>query len=137
MKELKHDIESYIITISRKGHQSAAPQTVTTSRMKPLTHENDTYRLHEPQAPYSGEAGMEGHLLSSAPADITAPLPGIIVDLKVKVGDTVREGDELAVLEAMKMENSIQSPSSGTVRSVNVLTGDTVSEGTVIITLGI
>ncbi len=67
--------------------------------------------------------------------EISAPLPGIIVDIKVKAGDTVREGQELAVLEAMKMENSIESTKAGTVRSISVSPGDTVSEGTIIMTV--
>ncbi len=131
MKDYKHDIESYIITINRRGQQNSTVQTVTpTVRLKPLNNEaEESKALHEPQASYSNTAP------SGTPTGITAPLPGIIVDLKVKVGDTVRESQELAVLEAMKMENSIQSLSSGIVRSINVSTGDTVSEGTLIMVI--
>ncbi len=131
MKELKHDIESYIITIRRKGRQTDASQDaapLSAPRMKPLSHEShdepESSGLHEPQAPYVSGA-----------MDVTAPLPGVIVGIRVKAGDTVREGQELAVLEAMKMENSIESPRSGTVRSVNVSVGETVSEGNVLITI--
>ncbi len=137
MKELKHDIESYIITIRRKGQQTASAQAVTlsaTPRMKPLT--NESTELHEPQAGYGpGHQDTSGG--SSLTTEITAPLPGIIVAIKVKVGDTIHEGQELALIEAMKMENSIESPRSGTIRSINVSIGDTVSEGKVIITLGV
>ncbi len=129
MKELKHDSESYIITIKRKGQQSSASQTVTSAvpHIKPLIHEAASNELHDQQTTY----GIE----NEAVTEITAPLPGIIVALKVSVGDTVHEGQELAVLEAMKMENSIESPLSGTVRSLSVSLGATVSEGEVLITI--
>ncbi len=127
---MKHDIESYIITIKRRGQQFDDHQTIThaASRLKPMSREHS--ELHDPQADYHHES-----VVSESLTEITAPLPGIIVDLKVKVGDTVHEGDELAVLEAMKMENSIESPHSGTVRSVNISVGESVSEGKLLITL--
>ena len=55
--------------------------------------------------------------------------------VKVNVGDTVKAGDVVAVLEAMKMENEIQSEYDGTVSSVNVSQGDSVLEGTLLVTL--
>lgn len=67
---------------------------------------------------------------------VNSPLPGVIVDIKVKVGDSVREGQVVAILEAMKMENEIQSEYSGTVTSVNVSQGDSILEGAPIVTIG-
>lgn len=77
---------------------------------------------------------------ASAPQDkgevVTAPLPGVILDIKVKVGDVVKAGQTVAVLEAMKMENEIESTASGTVTAVNAGKGDSVLEGAAIITIG-
>lgn len=67
---------------------------------------------------------------------ITAPLPGTITDIKVKVGDTVKDGDSVIILEAMKMQNNIEAECSGTVTSVLVSKGDTVMEGDALITIG-
>lgn len=67
---------------------------------------------------------------------VTAPLPGVILDIKVKVGDVVKTGQTVAVLEAMKMENEIESTASGTVTAVNAGKGDSVLEGAAIITIG-
>lgn len=67
---------------------------------------------------------------------VTAPLPGVILDIKVKVGDVVKAGQTVAVLEAMKMENEIESTASGTVTAVNAGKGDSVLEGAAIITIG-
>ena len=54
---------------------------------------------------------------------INSPLPGVILDLRVKVGDTVKKGDTLLILEAMKMENNIQAPSDGKVAKVSINKG--------------
>ena len=67
---------------------------------------------------------------------ITAPLPGRIISLKVKVGDTVNAGDEVVVLEAMKMENSINSDYSGTVQQILVAEGDNVATDAVLMIVG-
>ena len=67
---------------------------------------------------------------------VDAPLPGVIVSLAVSVGDAVKAGQVVAVLEAMKMENEIQAEWDGTVTAVNVSKGDSVLEGTPVVTIG-
>jgi glutaconyl-CoA/methylmalonyl-CoA decarboxylase subunit gamma len=67
---------------------------------------------------------------------IKSPLPGTILDIYVKVGDTVRTGDKLLTLEAMKMENIINSDKSGKVISVNFKKSDAVMEGDILIEVG-
>ena len=69
-------------------------------------------------------------------AGIKAPLPCVILDIKVKVGDAVTKGQTVAILEAMKMENNINADREGTVVSINVEKGQSIAEGTDIITLG-
>ena len=75
-----------------------------------------------PAAPVSGNA-------------IKTPLPGVIIDVKVKSGDTVKKGDTVVILEAMKMENNINADRAGKVVSVQVAKGDTVADGAVLIVL--
>ncbi len=60
---------------------------------------------------------------------MTAPIPGVINAVKVKAGDQVKAGDELFVLEAMKMNNSIRAPKAGTVANVYVNVGEQVKHG--------
>lgn len=66
---------------------------------------------------------------------VVAPMPGKIVDVKVSVGQSVKEGEVVAILEAMKMENEVVAPSAGTVASVNVTAGNAVETNDVIVTL--
>ena len=67
---------------------------------------------------------------------IVAPLPGKVIDIKVKVGDTVTPGQEVVVLEAMKMENSITSDFGGVVKQILVAVGDNVATDAIIIEVG-
>ena len=67
---------------------------------------------------------------------VKAPLPGTITELKVNVGDTVKIGDIVMVLEAMKMQNNIESEYEGTVTSITVKQGESVMEGAVLMTIG-
>lgn len=60
---------------------------------------------------------------------VTAPMPGNIIDVKVKVGDTVAKDQVIFVLEAMKMENEIVAPKAGQVVAVNISKGDVVNPG--------
>jgi len=65
--------------------------------------------------------------------DIKAPMPGLILEVPVKAGDQVKEGDYLLVLEAMKMENALTAPRDGVVKAVAVAKGDTVNKGQLLI----
>ncbi len=66
---------------------------------------------------------------------VKAPMPGNILDVKVAAGASVKAGDVLVILEAMKMENEIVAPQDGTVASVNVHKGDTVNSGDVLVSM--
>lgn len=65
--------------------------------------------------------------------DIKAPMPGLVLDIKIKAGDTIEEGDTILVLEAMKMENMLKSPGTGTVKAIKVKTGEAVEKGQILI----
>lgn len=75
----------------------------------------------------------------SAPAGagekVTAPMPGNILAINVSAGQTVKSGDVLMILEAMKMENEIMAPKAGKVTSVSVAKGSTVATGDVLCTI--
>ena len=75
---------------------------------------------------------------ASAPAGaktVSAPMPGTILDIKVSAGQSVKAGDILCILEAMKMENEINSHKTGRVGMIAVKTGDAVNTGDVLLTV--
>ena len=72
---------------------------------------------------------------SAGGVQVKAPLPGVVISIAVKVGDTVKASDTVVVLEAMKMENAIHAGRDGKVAAVNVNAGDSVLEGAALITL--
>lgn len=78
------------------------------------------------------QMGMKDALVSKV-NHIKAPMPGLIIDLKVKEGDVVKQNDPLLILEAMKMENIIKSPGDGVVKSVKVKKGNSVEKNQILI----
>ena len=80
-------------------------------------------------APAAAPAGAQGSV------KVESPMPGKILAVKKSVGDTVKSGDVILILEAMKMENEIVAPQDGTVASINVSVGDSVESGATLATL--
>ncbi len=73
--------------------------------------------------------------VAAGSATVAAPMPGKVLEVKVKAGDAVKSGDVLLILEAMKMQNEIMAPADGTVSDVRVSAGSTVNTGDVMIVL--
>lgn len=84
-------------------------------------------------APVQAAAPAAAATVAAGATSVTAPMPGNILDIKVKVGDTVDANTVVIMLEAMKMENEIQAPADGTVTAILVNKGDSVLEGAEIV----
>lgn len=96
--------------------------------------------IEEMQAPAAMSAPAAAPVAPAAAptgdgAQIKAPMPGTILDVKVQNGQRVKKGDVLVILEAMKMENEIQAPCDGTVTGINVRKGDSVETQALICTI--
>lgn len=83
-----------------------------------------------PAAPKAAPAAAAGG------EPVKSPMPGTVLDIPVKVGDAVKSGDTLIVLEAMKMENAIVAPKDAKVVAVHVTKGQSVESGAVLVSLG-
>lgn len=68
-------------------------------------------------------------------SDVTAPMGGKVIDVKVNIGDVVNEGDEVLILEAMKMELPVVAPEGGTVKEIRCKKGDAVEADAVLIAM--
>lgn len=94
------------------------PTSPTAETILPTSH-----RPAQPPTPRVSESERANVLV------VDAPMPGTILEVRVKPGDSVRRGDELCVLEAMKMRNSIRSPRDGQIQEVLATTGRKVAYG--------
>ena len=88
-----------------------------------------------PVAAAAPAAAAAAPAVTGAGEAVTAPMPGNILKVNVNVGDAVKEGQVLVVLEAMKMENEIMAPKNGTVTQVVVSKGSTVDTGAPLVVL--
>ncbi|MBQ7878557.1 MAG: acetyl-CoA carboxylase biotin carboxyl carrier protein subunit [Bacteroidaceae bacterium] len=144
MKEYKYTIngEKYEVAINEVSETSAKvtvngaeynvewekpeekkPVTVT----RPVTPAAAPTATAAPAAQPAAGA-VKGHAIKT-------PLPGVIIDVKVNVGDSVSKGQTVVLLEAMKMENNINADKDGKVAAIQVAKGDTVADGAVLIVL--
>ena len=120
-----HDVESYIITIKRKGTAVQAPAVVASAPA-----------VASVVVPAESQAvEVKSAEVRAAAKAVVSPLPGVVVEVKVAAGDVVKAGQTVAVLEAMKMENDILAECDGMVASVSVKDGDSVLEGAVLLTI--
>ena len=87
------------------------------------------------QAPAPAPAPAPAAAPAGAGEQITAPMPGTILDVKVSAGQAVKSGDVLMILEAMKMENEIMAPHDGTITAVSVAKGSSVESGALLCTI--
>jgi oxaloacetate decarboxylase alpha subunit/pyruvate carboxylase subunit B len=85
-------------------------------------------------APKQESAPEQASLADGTP--LKAPMPGMIVNYEVKVGDSVNEGDTVVILEAMKMQNALPAPATGTVQAINYASGDSVSKNDILCVIG-
>lgn len=122
-------MKSYVITVNGNSYNVTVEEVGGAVASAPVMQ----------AAPVAAPQAAPKAAPAAAPANgtkVEAPMPGTVLKLNVKVGDTVAEGQAVAVLEAMKMENDIPAPCAGKVVSVNVNTGATVETGTVIAVIG-
>ncbi len=80
-----------------------------------------------------GLAGASHH--HEGPTAVAAPMPGLVIGLPVAVGQAVKRGETVVILQAMKMENELRAPRDGTVKEIKVSTGETVAMGQALLTL--
>ena len=116
VEELEGSAASFTPVVTPVTPQTASTKTTAETRAIPTPSAFPGEPKAEPKAAGDG-------------FQVTAPMPGSVLDVKVKEGDSVKEGDTLLILEAMKMENEITAPVSGVVKAIKVSQGATVNTG--------
>ena len=89
-----------------------------------------------PVAEQAATQAAQTPVVAGAGAQLNAPMAGTILDVKVKVGDSVQVGDVVCILEAMKLENEVPATAEGIVKEIKVNNGDSVNNSDVLIVLG-
>ena len=127
--------KKYIVTINGTAYEvlveDADPNAVYTAA--PAAQQKPAPVAEDKPAPAAAPAA------AAVPADgvkVTAPLPGNILKVEVASGASVKKGDILCILEAMKMENEIVAPQDGVVKSVSAAKGSSVNTGDLLFVIG-
>lgn len=114
---------AYSVEIDRKKQIAKTPKLVRTMAVPSTDSHPSMAKTASPTAP-------------KGTGNIKSPLPGVILDIYVREGDTVKIGQKLLMLEAMKMENIINADKEGRVALIKVGKGDSVMEGDILIVIG-
>ncbi len=118
------------VEVNGSKYQVELQQEIKTSKTPRLTRSQAVPTSASDRAKTSSPAEKKGGGV------VKAPLPGTILEMKVKVGDPVKIGDTLLIMEAMKMENNIKADKEGKITAVKVNNGDAVLEGDVLVEIG-
>jgi len=121
--ELEVNGTTYQVEVDKSIQTTKTPKLVRSISVPNNDQHPSNARTSSPDSPKGG-------------GNIKAPLPGVVLELYVKEGDTVKIGQRLMMLEAMKMENNIDADKPGTIISIKKHKGDSVMEGDVLITIG-
>ena len=138
MKEYKFKIggKEYNVTVNPKE-----------GKFFDVTVNGATYEVEAENAPAVAPAPVAAAPVQAAPAaapaakpagageKVPSPLPGVIIEISVKEGQQVKQGQKVVVLEAMKMENEIPAPKDGTITEIHVHKGDSLQEGDPVVTI--
>ena len=116
-------MKQYTITVNGVAYDVTVEEKYGGVVSAPKAVEKSAPAAAAPVASAPQAAAKEGNVA------VSAPMPGKILAVKAKEGDSVKAGDVLLVLEAMKMENDIVAPQDGVVASINVKVGDSVESG--------
>lgn len=144
MKEYKYKIDGkeYAVKIDKiEGDQAQLEVNGTPYSVEIIQEKKETPKVAK-SATAAAPAATAAPAPAAAPAStgkgkaVKAPLPGVIISVDVQVGQQVKRGQQVAVLEAMKMENGINAECDGTITEIKVKAGDSILEGTDIVIIG-
>ena len=118
------DNKSYIIKVLNKNTSTGTLTLLINGRTVSTTLQNKLAKLLKIMGMESGKRKLK---------DLKAPMPGLVLNVLIQVGDEVTEGQEIIILEAMKMENVIKSPQDGIIQSIAVQNQDKVEKNQILI----
>lgn len=129
---------SYQVDILTEGYTAPAPRPAAkpAAAPAPAPAAAPAAPAPAPQPIAPAAPAAEPAALAGKGTAVQSPLPGVILDIKVAVGDQVKAGQTVAILEAMKMENNINAECDGVITAIKVAKGDNILEGSDIVIIG-
>jgi len=131
--QIKVDGKVYEVEVEEAGGNESSAGTI--SAPQPVAAKVKEEPVSQ-KVPSSSPAPAKAPAAAVAGEEVVAPMPGKVLQLKVKEGDSIKDGDTLLILEAMKMENEIIANASGNVKKINVAANDMVDTGDVLLVIG-
>jgi len=132
--QIKVDGKVYEVEVEEVGGNESSTGTISVSQS--VTKVKEEPVSQKAAKPASSSAPVKAPTATVAGEEVVAPMPGKVLQLKVSEGDSVKDGDTLLILEAMKMENEIVANTSGSIKKINVAANDMVDTGDVLIVIG-
>ena len=126
-------MKKYNITVNGNTYEVIVEEADAVS--SPVTYTAPVAAPAAPLAAPKAAPAPKAATGASGAVKVTAPMPGTILNVKVSVGQQVKKGDVICVLEAMKMENDIPAPQDGVVASINIQKGASINAGDVLASL--
>lgn len=120
----------YHLIVDHRGYQIEVVEKDEQAKSAVIMVNGKTYRvdLKDEKDRLLESLGLEVNSKSTV-KDLKAPMPGLVLEVLVETGQQIEKGDQLLILEAMKMENLIKSPSNLTIKSIEVKKGDKIEKG--------
>ncbi len=131
---VQRDDETLLIVTPNKVHTLRCLNIDRATKEVTLLHQGQkhTLKISEPIDEILASMGLEDALIPKIDF-VKAPMPGLVLDVKVQPGDTIKKGETLLILEAMKMENAIKSPIDAVVKSIEVKPQQAVDKNAVLV----
>lgn len=133
--QIKVDGKVYEVEVEEVGGNESSAGTVSVPQPV-ITKAKEEPVSQKVVKPSSSPAPAKAPTAAVSGEQVVAPMPGKVLQLKVTEGDSVKEGDTLLILEAMKMENEIIANASGNIKKINVAANDMVDTGDVLMVIG-
>ena len=134
--QIKVDGKVYEVEVEEVGGNESSVGTVSTPQPVAVKVKEEPVSQKAAAKPSSVPAPAKAPAAAVAGEEVVAPMPGKVLQLKVSEGDSVKDGDTLLILEAMKMENEIIANASGNIKKINVAANDMVDTGDVLLVIG-
>jgi|SRR5665648_159312 len=133
--QIKVDGKAYEVEVEEVGGNESSAGTISASQPVAAKAKEETVKSELTKVS-SSPAPSKTPSVAVVGEEVVAPMPGKILQLKVSEGDSVKDGDTLLILEAMKMENEIIANSSGNIKKINVAANNMVDTGDVLMVIG-